>query len=68
MFKNEVQKKFKQNKVYGYKGSQKKRRCASEQVKTENIQRTNKYKHLGITINEEKNLNEHLEEKNKSVK
>ena len=50
------------------KAAKKKRRCASEQVKTENIQRTNKYKHLGITINEEKNLNEHLEEKNKSVK
>ena len=50
------------------KAVKKKRRCTLEQVKTENIQRTNKYKHLGITINEEKNLNEHLEEKNKSVK
>ena len=34
----------------------------SEQVRAENIQRTKKYKYLGITINEEENLKGHIEE------
>ena len=34
----------------------------SEQVKVENISRTNKYKYLRITINEEGNLKGHIEE------
>ena len=34
----------------------------SEQVKAENIQRTMKYKYLGITINKEGNLKGHIEE------
>ena len=34
----------------------------SEQVKAGNIQRTKKYKYLGITINEERNLKGHIEE------
>ena len=34
----------------------------SEQVKAGNIQRTKKYKYLGITINEEGNLKGHIEE------
>ena len=33
-----------------------------EQVKAGNIQRTKKYKYLGITINEEGNLKRHIEE------
>ena len=31
-------------------------------MKAENIHRTKNYKHLGITINEGINLNEHIEE------
>ena len=34
----------------------------SEQVKSGNIQRTKKYKYLGITINEEGNLKGYIEE------
>ena len=34
----------------------------SERVKAENIQRTKKYKYLGITITEEENLKGHIEE------
>ena len=36
----------------------------SEQVKAGKIQRTKKYKYLGITINEEGNLKGHLEDLN----
>ena len=34
----------------------------SEQVKAGSVQVTNKYKYLGITINEERNLKGHIEE------
>ena len=44
------------------KTGKEKEECTSEQVKAENIHRTKKYKHLGITINEGINLNEHIEE------
>ena len=38
-----------------------KKEDVSEQVKIGNIQRTKKYKHLGITINEEEDLKVHIE-------
>ena len=39
-----------------------KREDISEQVKTEKIQITKKYKYLGVTINEEGNLKGHIHE------
>ena len=55
----EVEKKMKyslSNAKYKGKGKD-----ISGQVKAGNIQRTNKYRYLGITINEERNLKKHIE-------
>ena len=62
----EVEKKMKYNlsktKYMVVQRSKQKEEDVSEQVKAGNIQRTNKYKYLGITINEEGNLKGHIEE------
>ena len=62
----EVEKKMKyhlsKTKYMVVQRSKQKEEDVSEQVKAGNIQRTNKYKYLGITINEEGNLKGHIEE------
>ena len=62
----EVEKKMKYNlsktKYMVVQRSKQKEEDVSEQVKAGNIQRTNKYKYFGITINEEGNLKGHIEE------
>ena len=57
--KNEIQ--LKQNKLYGSKDRQKKRKNISGQVKAGKFQRTKKFKYLGITINEQRNIKERIE-------
>ena len=62
----EVEKKMKyslsKTKYMVVKTGKEKEEDISEQVKAGNIQRTKKYKYLGITINEEGNLKGHIEE------
>ena len=62
----EVKKKMNHNlsktKYMVVKTGKEKEEDISEQVKADNIERTKKYKYLGITINEERNLKGHIEE------